>query len=43
MLNRLFKDDKFACKNFTYGGMFSNDVNGYAWNDEKWGTIRQSE
>ena len=37
VLNRLSKDDKFACKNFTYGDMFSNDVNGYAWNDEKWG------
>lgn len=37
VLNRLSQDDKFACKNFTYGDMFSNDVNGYAWNDEKWG------
>lgn len=37
VLNRLSKVDKAECKGLTYGDMFSNDVNGYAWNDEKWG------
>lgn len=31
------KNDRNICKQITYGDIFSNDVNGYAWNNDKWG------
>lgn len=37
VLSKLSEEDKESCSVIVYGDMFSNDVNGYAWNDEKWG------
>ena len=39
VLTNLTEEDRVRCKEITYGDMFANDVNGYAWKDEKWGRI----
>ena len=39
VLNHLSAEDLESCKTITYGDMFSNDVNGYARNEPKWGRI----
>ncbi len=37
VMDRLTEGDRLECKDITYGDMFSNDVNGYAWKDKQWG------
>ncbi|MBY7024001.1 MULTISPECIES: hypothetical protein [Clostridium] len=39
VVKNLTLDDKQNCKSIVYGDMFSNDVNGYAIKDPKWGRI----
>lgn len=39
VLRHLSPDDFVACKDITFGDMFSNDVNGYAWKEPAWGRI----
>lgn len=39
VLNHLTPEDLAACQHITFGDMFSNDVNGYARKDPKWGRI----
>lgn len=39
VLNHLSSDDKELCNDITFGDIFSNDVNGYAEKDEKWGRL----
>lgn len=37
VLHFLSEEDKQICQDITFGDMFSNDVNGYAYNNNQWG------
>ena len=39
VLKHLSNEDKELCNDITFGDIFSNDVNGYAEKDEKWGRL----
>lgn len=39
VLKRLSEKDRVICDEITYGDMFSDDVNGYAWKNKDWGRI----
>ena len=39
VLEHLTNEDKERCKDITFGDIFSNDVNGYAEKDKKWGRL----